>query len=124
MQSGEVTPPTSEAPPLLIRLVAQATTALYFIESVGTTFILWLCPSLAPEPRIHHYVSSSPSVHHHHHHHHHHHILRERTKANFEDPDICSSVSEESVAALEDLKQVDKALEEEQVELGLAHRQK
>jgi len=44
-------------------------------QSVGATIILWFCPSLAPEPRIHQYIASTPthhsnrSLHHHHHHH-------------------------------------------------------
>lgn len=86
----------SAGPPFAIRVFAQIMTGLHFIEvyfsffsfyaidteqktqSVGATIILWLCPSLAPEPRIHQYIASTPthhsnrSLHHHHHHRRHH----------------------------------------------------
>ncbi|KAF9486473.1 hypothetical protein BDN70DRAFT_870026 [Pholiota conissans] len=55
-------------PTMLIQLFAQIMTGLHFLESVGATFILWLCPGLAPEPRIHRYIASLPHSHHHQHH--------------------------------------------------------
>ncbi|KAF5312446.1 hypothetical protein D9619_002635 [Psilocybe cf. subviscida] len=58
---------TQSPPPVFIRFLAQIMTGLHFLESVGTTFILWLCPSLAPEPRVHQYISPTPGGQHYHH---------------------------------------------------------
>ncbi|KIM47537.1 hypothetical protein M413DRAFT_22184 [Hebeloma cylindrosporum] len=69
----------SAGPSFPIRVLAQIMTGFHFIESVGATIVLWFCPSLAPEPRIHQYIASTPGSNHggrcqhrHHHHHHHH----------------------------------------------------
>ncbi|PPQ99953.1 LOW QUALITY PROTEIN: hypothetical protein CVT26_009308 [Gymnopilus dilepis] len=127
---SEVIKPTTEATPsAFIRLLAQITTTLHFIESVGATFILWLIPSLTPEPRIHHYISRSTSttrvlsvdnsnnIHHRHHHHHHQHLVLRRSPPRHKgDSSGSSSVSPQKTLGSSDpihqyLEEVNKALE-------------
>jgi hypothetical protein len=61
-------------------------------QSVGATFIFWLCPSLAPEPRIHRYIASTPVHHSHSHHHHPHHTVHHRYRGST-GSDICFAPS-------------------------------
>ncbi|KAF4611690.1 hypothetical protein D9613_004208 [Agrocybe pediades] len=67
-------------PSVFIRVLAQVTTALHFLQSLGAMIIFWLWPSLTPEPRLQRYISSTPQLHHPHRppHHHHQHTARRR----------------------------------------------
>ncbi|KAF8910088.1 hypothetical protein CPB84DRAFT_1352886 [Gymnopilus junonius] len=117
--------PIDASPSTFIRLLAQITTTLHFLESVGATFILWLIPSLAPEPRIHHYIPRSSSTTKvntntgavlYNHHHHRQHILHRHSYdiINREDSPTDRRVqrtSDDSDSMEDRLKEVDWALE-------------
>ncbi|PPQ77031.1 hypothetical protein CVT25_014848 [Psilocybe cyanescens] len=107
---------TGPPPPFFIRLFAQVATGLHYLESVGAMVVLWLCPSLTPEPRIHQFISASP-VHHRHRHHHHHHHVSHRSDVIMSQSDPTSSIlSEGSNPTVEDLERVDQALKEQERE--------